>query len=505
MSEQFHAQLSRAAPPSAEPEAAPNAPLPAAPGTSLRLDASHAELPPEGDGAPIDSSAGGPDGAPRDAGDERVELQSSQIVAQLQKRHAELDRREHRLHAQLAQFDQERREARLWASNLEAALEEREFAISRQEAALAQRAESCLKLESELKALHETLLRERHSLNAEREQFIVDREQDRRDLEEVQSQKRHELERQHHDFLAEQERLRLELQQERVLLDNRHHFQREHLRRSMQEFEVAQAEFRREQQSGRTRLEELERQNLLRGRQLDRLRELVEERQASIDRERGVLLKERRAMDERLRADAEGLARDRAQWEQEREVQRADLRRQHDMLAVHADSLETRRQRLDRLRTELEETNRQTLEMRVAVEESYAQLTQTSGAEATKRRVEEARAILAEYYRHTRDSLLQQRQELEQAHAKLAEQRNEFLQERQTLVDWIALQEEQIARREQELNTARNELDGREQTWRTAADRWTREKLEAEAVIRDLLRQLAEREAGADVGQMESS
>jgi hypothetical protein len=420
-------------------------------------------------------------------------LETGQIAAHLRQQHAELDRREQRLHIQLAQLDQERREQRLWAAELQAALEEREFAIARQEAALAQRADSCLKLESELKELHESLLRERHSLSAERDQLTQDREEQTRALEALGARQQHELERLRGDLAAEHDQAEAELKQERVLLDNRHRFQQEHLQRTMQEFEAAQDAFRREQQVAQTRQEETHTQILLRSRQLDRQRELLDERQRSIEREREVLLKERRAMDDRAAAAVDELRVERTAWESERDSQKADLRRQQDMLALHAENLETRRQRLDRLRAELEETNRHTLELRLAVEEASAQLTQSAGAEISKRRIDEARAILAEYYRHTRESLIQQRQELEQAQLRVHQQREEFRAERQLLTEWVNRQSEQITAREEDLRREREAIDTREAAWRAASERWTSEKLEAETVIRDLLRQLGER------------
>jgi hypothetical protein len=420
-------------------------------------------------------------------------VETGQIAAHLRQQHAELDRREQRLHVQLAQLDQERREQRMWAAELQATLEEREFAIARQEATLAQRADSCLKLESELKELHESLLRERHSLSAERDQLTQDREEQTRALEALGARQQHELERLRGDLAAEHDQAEAELKQERILLDNRHRFQQEHLQRTMQEFEAAQDAFRREQQLAQTRQEETQRQILLRSRQLDRQRELLDERQRSIEREREVLLKERRAMEDRVAAAADELRGERSTWESERDSQKADLRRQQDMLALHAENLETRRQRLDRLRAELEETNRHTLELRLAVEEASAQLTQSAGAEITKRRIDEARAILAEYYRHTRESLIQQRQELEQAQLRVHQQREEFRAERQLLTEWVNRQGEQITAREQELRHERESIDARETAWRAASERWTGEKLEAETVIRDLLRQLGER------------
>lgn len=509
MSDPIKAQ--RTASPSAYEPPSDDGTVRAEPGVAIRLDAAHTPLAAEAAEAAAETiaasarryknSAGAAIGLAspeaHDVGDEPSEpnpLQVAQIVEHLKVQHAELDRREQRLQVQMAQLDQERRDTRMWAAETDASLQEREFGISRQEATLAQRADSCLKLESELKGLHESLLRERQSLNAEREQFVIDREQDRQALEEWQVQQRREIERRHHDFLAEQEQLRLQIQQERVLLDSRHRFQQDHLHKSMQEFEVAQAEFRREQQTGRMRLEQIESQTLLRSRQLARLRELIDEQQRSVERERDVLTKERKSFDERLRLDREQLREERESWEQERDIQRADLRRQQDMLALHAENLESRRQRLDRLRGELEETNRQTLEMRLTVEESCAQLMQTAGADVTKQRIEEARSVLAEYYRHTRDSLIQQRQELEQWHLRQQQHQEEFRNERQALVEWVSRQEQQFAEREQALAHELQSLETREQTWRAAADRWTQEKLQAESVIRDLLRQLAEHE-----------
>jgi hypothetical protein len=135
---------------------------------------------------PLDPSAGvdvrllsvpGPPPGEDDHDLNGMALETSQIAAQLRRQYADVDRREKRLHSQLAQFDQERRELRMWSGELQSGLEERESAIARQEAALAERADACLKLEAELKELHESLLRERHSLNLERDQLVEYREQ----------------------------------------------------------------------------------------------------------------------------------------------------------------------------------------------------------------------------------------------------------------------------------------------------------------------------------------
>ncbi|HEY3964654.1 MAG TPA: hypothetical protein VGM05_08910 [Planctomycetaceae bacterium] len=442
--------------------------------------------------APVARAAGAVEG------DDRFALETGQIAAHLRQQYADLDRREQRLHAQLAQVDQERREQRMWVAELESGLEEREIAIAKQEAVLSQRANDCLKLETELKELHESLLRERHTLNVERDHFIQDREEQTKAVESLQARQYGELERLRADLIAEHDAAEVELKQRSVLLDNRHRFQQEHLERTMHEFEAVQNAFRHEQQVARTRDEETRGQNLLRSGQLERQRELLDERQQSIERERQVLSKERRALEERLSVDSENLRREQAAWELDRDTQKADLRRQQDMLALHAENLETRRQRLDRLRAELEETNRQTLELRLAVEESAAQLMQTAGSEVTQQRIDEARAVLAEYYRHTRESLIRQHQELEQAQVRIEEQREGFRTERQTLVEWVTQQEAQLAAREQAQRAERAALAQRDAELRTAVELMTAEKLQSESTIRDLLQQLSAREAGSE-------
>ena len=432
---------------------------------------------------------------PDEESPERYSLETEQIASHLRKQYSDVDRREQRLHAQMALLDQERREHRLWMREVEAGLEERELAIAQQEAEFTVRAENSRKLEIELKELQASLLRERHTLNLEREQLILDREEQTQAIEGLRARNQAEMERLRSDLLAEQQAAEAELKQRGILLDSRHRFQQDHLQRTMQDFEKAQNAFRYEQQAVRTREEQFNEQIRLRSRQIERKTQLLDERQQSIERERLVLVKERRILEERLAVDAEGLRRERAAWEQDRDTQKADVRRQQDLLTSHAENLEARRQRLDNVRIDLEETNRQILELRLAVEESAAQLMQTAGTEATRQKIDEAHAVLAEYYRHTRDSIVLQRQEVEQSQLRVQEQRAEFRNERKTLVDWVAQQEEQLNSRELALRAERDAADHRDAERQAALAHMTAEKLKAESIIRDLLQQLAARES----------
>jgi hypothetical protein len=285
---------------------------------------------------------------------------------------------------------------------------------------------------------------------------------------------------------------REELQREQQLIDCRRRFQEEHLQRTMRDFEQNQLAFRVEQQQARTRMVESESQLLLRRQQLDRIRRLLDEREQSVNRDQQWLKTERRGLEIRLQQERDSLRTEKANWNATRTEQNAELQRQQEQLQLHAAALETRRQQLDVMAYQVEDAQRENLELRLAVEESYAQLTRTVGEEATREKVEKAQTLLAEHYRNSRDTFYIQRQELEQLQARMATERTDLLFERKTLAEWVASEEQRLAEHDRELDQQRVALVEREAAWRQAADRWQQEKLQAETIIRNLLRQLDE-------------
>ena len=291
-------------------------------------------------------------------------------------------------------------------------------------------------------------------------------------------------------FARQREQQLTELRHERAVLENRLRFQQEHLAKARQEIEAAQNEFRREAQRARGQLEEGEAIIRLRQSQLDRMRSLMEERERSVNREREMLFKSQRAFEQFTAHDRERINLEREEWDRERGGQLADLRRQQDMLALHAQNLEGRRERLDGLRAELEETHRTTLERRMAIEEAWAQLTQACGVEVAQQRLDQAQQQLSGHYRGLRDALIEQRRELDEMRDVFQSQRDDVRAEQQTLSDWAASQERSLRTREADLQAQAEQLNVRESAWRSASQRWINEKIEAEAVIRDLLQQL---------------
>ena len=508
------------------------------PGAALRVDGSHGEISPgvmEEDhaGRTAVASQAALESAPPSAFENRpsekeVELllQASQIAEHLRTQFGELDRREQGLNEQLTLLDQERRNVRLWVQQQEEQLQEREDGLQTQEAEFGQKVAACKKLVSDLEEqeqailrIHDDLAAERagmkevlqheievervalqHSqkaIEAERGQIKEQTEHHRhvhaaalQELEQQKLEQEHTLSEQRQELERELDAQRLQLKQQRSIFDNRIRFQQEHLQKSRQELESAQRELRVDRQQ--TQLREEHRETLLRLRsvQIDHARLLIEERENSIEREQQLLAKARRAFENESQKDRDHLRSERETWDQERQAQHAEIRRQQDMLTLHAENLEGRRARLDQLRAELEETHRNTLEMRMAVEEAWAQLSQAAGVQVAKQRVDEAREALSEHYRHLREALSQQRQEIVEAQTLFQRQKDEFRDERQTLTEWVAERDEKLRLREEELGRESVALDSRDVVWRDGRDCWMQEKIEAEQIIRDLLKQL---------------
>ena len=420
------------------------------------------------------------------------ELQVERAALKQTQRGLEAERRQ--LHNQIQQNDQEH----------EAALQDIRRKLENE------RKELWQNLTNELERERTEQKRERTEQKRERDEWLAQHDakmseiQNERELteaavrrsqDELQQQKI-ERERQLADerqlFEQECEADRRQLQQQRTVLDNRVRFQQEHLHKARQELETKQRELLLEQQTTQTEMQRCETLLRLRSNQLDHYRALLDEREMSLRREHELLANSRRAIENDSLRDKDRLRQESKVRDRERQSQQAEIRRQHDLLTLHAESLEGRRIRLDQLRTELEETHRNTLEMRMAAEETWAQLTQTAGDDVAKKRVEEVRAALSENDRSLHEGILHQRQELVEARILLQRQKDEFREERQKLTGLIAQRDDQLRLWQEQVRQEAEVLDRRDAAWRDTRDGWTKEKITAENVIRSLLAQLSE-------------
>lgn len=302
----------------------------------------------------------------------------------------------------------------------------------------------------------------------------------------------HQLQIQREDLQREYGSREEEFDQKRTLIENRIKFQENHLLRLRNQIEQSQHDFQRQQQIQQQQHEQNERIHILRMKQLDRFRDLLQQREESLDKERTLHAELRRSLERYELNQKQRISEEYEVWQKERDAQKVELRRQHDMLALHAENLERRRERLDTLRAEVEETHRGTLEMRLALEEGWAQLTQVEGEEAARERLEKARETLAAHYRQLREALSVERQELDHSQELFHKHRDEFRQERQDLSEWVAERDEQLRLRSEQLRYQAEQLAIRDAAWDEKREIWLQEHVQAEQMIRLLLQQMTE-------------
>tara|TARA_B100000029_G_scaffold17951_1_gene18248 strand:+ start:6775 stop:8439 length:1665 start_codon:yes stop_codon:yes gene_type:complete len=315
------------------------------------------------------------------------------------------------------------------------------------------------------------------------------------ELELIRKRQERELDDARQAFAAEQEAIRSETQQERALMENRHLFQQEHLAKARSMLEVDQASFRQEMQQQRTELtRRVEMLDALR-RQLAHCRRLLDDRESLLERGLQGLERKTRAAEASRQQHEQRLATARENWQAKREEQREEVAALREHLRSESQSLQERKQRIETLREELEGSHRESLELRLAVEESMATMREEQGEvddEQAMARLEIARKAVAEHYSQMREMLVTQRADLEDAQKQLAAQ---VAQQQKIYSDHgerLTERDRDLRAREEELRRQATGLPDGETRWQQMQTRWAAEKQQAETIIRDLLKQLGE-------------
>lgn len=409
-----------------------------------------------------------------------TEAELRELRSELEEQRAE---QEERLAEARAQFERHREEQ--LAAIEQAAIEQRR-AISAEQADAA----------AQLAAEKERLGRESATLEEAREAF---NEEQRQRWERVTSElaklRRTQEEELHAARLAfeqEQAAARLALDEERAVMENRLQFQKDHLDRTREELEEARRELERRLQKGRTQAVGLAEQFRLRQAHLGRFRQLLDDREAAIERERAMLAESRKQSDDERLHEA---ARRRDEEESRRrdaEAERTALQHLQAEVASRSEQLTARQTRLDTLRTELEATHRENLELRVALDETWIKLSQAANPDKAKQQLAATRALVADHFRQ-KEAELDRRRTLQADDVAHARKQLEHLESRrQELNEWLSSALDTLHRREDELKRWAATLDARETRSQLLTSKWREERSSAEAVIRDLLRQLSD-------------
>jgi hypothetical protein len=104
--------------------------------------------------------------------------------------------------------------------------------------------------------------------------------------------------------------------------------------------------------------------------------------------------------------------------------------------------------------------------------------------------IQQMQSQLHEQWKRVRETLVEQRREVDTARQSLLQLRDEFRSERDELTNWVSQREYQLKAIEEALVRERALSVESENRWTASRDRWRAEKIEAESVIRGLLLQL---------------
>ena len=303
---------------------------------------------------------------------------------------------------------------------------------------------------------------------------------------------------------TEQQRLREEIDKKRqgILteqsnLQRRYRFQFAHLTRAKEDLEIELREFRREQQMFRSeRLRFLE-QHRLRFRQMEHIRQLLLEREGSIDRESRIAERSKIAALSEIQRQQRRSEEEREAILRETESRQRRTKQQEASLADLVARLEERSQRLNRLRAELDQTQSEILEQRLVTEEARTSLLRdAASSDLARARLEQARGDVQSFFERLHSQVAAERDKVELTAVDLAARQQQFRNDRSELEQWFAKREGELSARvagsvvddqHQMIDTMQNELA-------TLQSRWKNDRCEAEKTIRDLLDKLTVRE-----------
>lgn len=249
-------------------------------------------------------------------------------------------------------------------------------------------------------------------------------------------------------------------------------------------------------QQWQRRVTETNEQHRRRRSQLDRYRELLAERELSLNREEELLARSKQAFETEQAQDRDRLTEQREMLDRQGRELLEEHKQAESAMARDSEKLKERGLRLEGLRKELEHTSLRNLEDRLAAEEALAEFIARTGEPAARQRVDEVRVVIAGQIREmTTSSNRTQAEETARLVAftqqQVEEEAARLKKERETFTRRVHEREQELHEQESRLESKTAEWQQRESTWRHMRDSWLQERVNAEQIIRSLLDELS--------------
>jgi chromosome segregation ATPase len=199
------------------------------------------------------------------------------------------------------------------------------------------------------------------------------------------------------------------------------------------------------------------------------------------------LTTDRQLLEEQSQAQRERLAADQLRLAAEMEQKRREVQQRSEQAdQAHA--------ALEQFRAELGRMHRETLEIRLATEELWAELSGSAPSAALTRSLGRIRSRLADHYRTANLELHQKKEELERLRGQLSQQYEKLVRQKGDFDVWAAQCREEVEQQAARLVAQGEDLERREADMGEYARRTQAEKLELQQEIRRLRAKLAKAE-----------
>jgi hypothetical protein len=164
-----------------------------------------------------------------------------------------------------------------------------------------------------------------------------------------------------------------------------------------------------------------------------------------------------------------------------------ELQQKRDAAAQETSRLEARRSELEQIKERVRESERETLEMRLATEELFGQLAAAVPPALLTRSLGRVRQRLADQLRLANTELADQKQELELLRVRLRDHHDQLARRRQELNEWFERRQSELQQQAEALALREEELRRQEEQCQQAQNRWCEERLGYRQQIRELL------------------
>lgn len=220
---------------------------------------------------------------------------------------------------------------------------------------------------------------------------------------------------------------------------------------------------------------------------LEEAESLLAEERVDLAQQRERFEKESQALRKKLTNESDAFEQDRSAWQAEYKAMLEHAERRES-------EIDRRESALERLQVELQTTQREVLEMRLATEETWAQLTGLLAPAALTRSISKVRVQLADHYSHALQQINDSRGELREASAKIGAEFESLEQRRVSVEEWSLRRHEALGEAASRLEGREKELNRQQRQYEQYEARWASERESYREQIRTLLVELRDGE-----------